>query len=43
MENILTENSQLEKDNALMKTEVDNRKKDLSEPEKMGGDSEVSL
>ena len=42
MENILTENSQLEKDNALLKSEVDNIKIDLSEPKKMDGDSEVS-
>ena len=43
MESILIENNQLEKDNTLMKIELDNRKKDFSEPEKMGSDNEVSL
>ena len=38
IENILTENNQLEKDNAMMKTELDNRKDDLANLEKMGYD-----
>ena len=43
IENILTENNQLEKDNAMMKTELDNRKDDFAKQEKMGGDKKVNL
>ena len=42
MENILTDTRQLEKDNNMMKTELENRIEDLAKQTKTGGDNKVS-
>ena len=41
MENIVTDTRQLEKDNNMMKTELDNRIEDLAKQTKSGGDNKV--
>ena len=42
MENILTDTKQLEKDNNMLKTELDNRIEDLAKQTKAGGDNKVT-
>ena len=42
MENILTDTKQLEKDNNMLKTELDNRIEDLAKQSKAGGDNKVT-
>ena len=42
MENIVTDTRQLEKDNNMMKTELENRIEDLAKQTKAGGDNKVS-
>ena len=42
MENILTDTRQLERDNTLLKTELENRIEDLAKQNKAGGDNRVS-
>ena len=41
MENIVTDTRQLEKDNNMMKTELENRIEDLAKQTKSGGDNKV--
>ena len=41
MENILTDTRQLERDNNLLKTELENRIEDLAKQNKAGGDNKV--
>ena len=41
MENIMTETRQLERDNNLLKTELENRIEDLAKQNKAGGDNKV--
>ena len=41
MENIITDTRQLEKDNQMMKTELDNRMEDLAKQTKSSGDNKV--
>ena len=43
MENILTETRQLERDNNLLKTELENRIEDLAKQNKAGGDNKVRM
>ena len=43
MENIVTDTRQLEKDNNMMKTELENRIEDLAKQTKSGGDNKVRL
>ena len=43
MENILTDTKQLEKDNNMLKTELDNRIEDLAKQTKAGGDNKVTV
>ena len=42
MENILTDTKQLEKDNNMLKTELENRIEDLAKQSKAGGDNKVT-
>jgi hypothetical protein len=41
MENIVTDTRQLDKDNNMMKTELENRIEDLAKQTKSGGDNKV--
>ena len=43
MENIMTETRQLERDNNLLKTELENRIEDLAKQNKAGGDNKVYI